>query len=288
MHTHWLSVCCSFKAKIAVLFWHSIWQSFKSLLHPLAAPRLQKKWTRTVGIKGCVRVCLTYNTVLSVVCGSSWLFGMLRISHCSSPLQAGMETTRWKVDRQKRKRRQKIRKQSATKTCLVGNTSRTCVNNETPLPLSCCAWRWPRGRVVVVELVLARVGNVDCVIRLVSSVSVGAGAICWAAGLQQMLPKFHSLLLIQLLIKEQIYWPPHRDADTHMDISLVWESGKKIRVQFSSSKNVKHKLTRQVRNKMCGMELIPHWGSAFITPEAHFTKLQHPSCNFQHENFLSS
>ena len=49
------------------------------------------------------------------------------------------------------------------------------------------------------------VANVAGVIRLVSSVSVGAGAICWAADLQWTLPKFHSLLLIWLLIKERSY-----------------------------------------------------------------------------------
>lgn len=43
----------------------------------------------------------------------------------------------------------------------------------------------------------------DSVIRLVSSVSTGAAAICRAAGLQQTLPKFHSLLLIWLLIKKK-------------------------------------------------------------------------------------
>lgn len=31
----------------------------------------------------------TYSTVLSVVCESSWLFGMQKTSHCSSPLQVG-------------------------------------------------------------------------------------------------------------------------------------------------------------------------------------------------------
>lgn len=85
-----------------MLFWHSIWQSFKSLLHPLVEPKHQKKQTAAVGIKVSVGVCararacvhLTYSTVLSVVCESSWLFGMLRISHCSSPLQAGKETER--------------------------------------------------------------------------------------------------------------------------------------------------------------------------------------------------
>lgn len=220
-----------------MLFWHSIWQSFKSLLHPLAAPRLQKKWTRTVGIKVCVRVCASY-LQHSAFC-SLRIFMAVRYAEnltlFKSATGRDRETVRWKVDSQKGKQRQKIRKQSATKICLVGNTSRTCVNNENWLRVSYCVGRWPRGRVVV-EVVLARVGNVDCVIRLVSCVSVGAAAICWAAGLQQTLPKFHSLLLIQLLIKEQIYWPPHRDTGTHMDISLVWERGKKIRVQFSSTK----------------------------------------------------
>lgn len=151
---------------------------------------------------------LTYSTVLSVVCGSSWLFGMLRISHCSSPLQAGTETERWKVDGQKENAGRKSENKSATEICLLGNMSRTSVFNESWLFVSYCLWRWPRGGVA----------HVDCVIRLVSSVSEGAGAICWAAGLQQTLPKFHSLLLIRLLIREQPYWPPHRDRGMHMDI----------------------------------------------------------------------
>lgn len=95
IHAEWVIL----KPKICLapmLFWHSIWQSFKSLLHPLVEPKHQKKQTAAVGIKvsvgGCVH--LTYSTVLSVVCESSWLFGMLRISHCSSPLRAGKETER--------------------------------------------------------------------------------------------------------------------------------------------------------------------------------------------------
>lgn len=97
IHAEWVIL----KPKICLapmLFWHSIWQSFKSLLHPLVEPKHQKKQTVAVGIKVSVGVgvCvhLTYSTVLSVVCESSWLFGMLRISHCSSPLQAGKETER--------------------------------------------------------------------------------------------------------------------------------------------------------------------------------------------------
>lgn len=99
IHAEWVIL----KPKICLapmLFWHSIWQSFKSLLHPLVEPKHQKKQTAAVGIKVSVGVCaracvhLTYSTVLSVVCESSWLFGMLRISHCSSPLQAGKETER--------------------------------------------------------------------------------------------------------------------------------------------------------------------------------------------------
>lgn len=41
-----------------MLFWHSIWQSFKSLLHPLVEPKHQKKQTAAVGIKVSVGVCV--------------------------------------------------------------------------------------------------------------------------------------------------------------------------------------------------------------------------------------
>ncbi len=83
----------------------------------------------------------------------------------------------------------------------------------------------------------------DSVIRLVSSVSAGPGAICWAAGLQQKLPKFHSLLLIRLLIKKKLYWPPRRDRDMHMDITT--EQEKRQKDQGAVSKlNVMSELTR--------------------------------------------
>lgn len=60
------------------------------------------------------------------------------------------------------------------------------------------------------------------------------------------LPKFHSVLLIQLLIKEQSYWPPTGDKYMHMDISRELERGEDQDV------NVKSKLTRQVTNRFVG------------------------------------
>lgn len=56
IHAEWVIL----KPKICLapmLFWHSIWQSFKSLLHPLVEPKHQKKQTAAVGIKVSVGVC---------------------------------------------------------------------------------------------------------------------------------------------------------------------------------------------------------------------------------------
>lgn len=55
IHAEWVIL----KPKICLaptLFWHSIWQSFKSLLHPLVEPKHQKKQTTAVGIKVSVGV----------------------------------------------------------------------------------------------------------------------------------------------------------------------------------------------------------------------------------------
>lgn len=235
IHTHWQSVC-NFKAKIClapVLIWHSIWQSIKSLLHPLVAPRLQKKQTTTVGIiKVYMGVCASY-LQHSAFC-SLRIFMAVRYAENLTLFKSatGRDRDREMKSRQtKRKPMQKIRKQSATEICLLGNISRTSVFNEKRLFVSDCLRRWLRGGVA----------NADCVIRLSSSVSVGASAICWAAGLKQTFPKFHSLLLIWLLIKEQSYWPPHRDRDMHMDIKLQERERKD---QDAISKlNVKSKLT---------------------------------------------
>lgn len=82
-----------FNEKITHAYMH--WEcvcKIKIMTSPLLQPNLKKKLTTIVSIKVCV--CLTYNTALFVVCGSSWQFDMLRISHCSGPLQAGMETKR--------------------------------------------------------------------------------------------------------------------------------------------------------------------------------------------------
>lgn len=57
IHAEWVIL----KPKICLapmLFWHSIWQSFKSLLHPLVEPKHQKKQTAAVGIKVSVGVCV--------------------------------------------------------------------------------------------------------------------------------------------------------------------------------------------------------------------------------------
>lgn len=45
---------CYFIGKISLApaqVWHSIWQSFKSFLHPLVEPRLKMKQYMTVGIE---------------------------------------------------------------------------------------------------------------------------------------------------------------------------------------------------------------------------------------------
>lgn len=62
----------------------------------------------------------------------------------------------------------------------------------------------------------------------------------------KMLPKFHSLLLIQLLIKEQSYWRPTGNRYMHMKIRREQERGEDPGV------NVKNKLTRQVTNRSAG------------------------------------
>lgn len=140
-----------------------------------------------------------------------------------------MEKARWKVGGQKenggRKSENKVQQKSAYWATQTGPLSSVKADF-----LLVIVYRDDRG-----EGGCGGVGNVDCVIRLASSVSVGAGAICWAAGLQQTLPKFHSLLLIRLLIKEQSYWPSHRDVHMHMYIKQGEAEREKIWVQFSSS-----------------------------------------------------
>lgn len=82
--------------------------------------------------------------------------------------------------------------------------------------------------------------SVDCVIGLVSCVSVGASAICWANGPQKNLPKFHSLLLIQQLIKKQAVGPLHRDTHMYKDNIREREDQGAVFIKI----NVKNKLTR--------------------------------------------
>lgn len=130
-HTHTLTVCNS-KANISLapaLVWHSVWQSFKSLPHPLAAPRLQKKQTTTVGIKVCMSVRASY-LQHSAFC-SLRIFMAVRYAENLTLFKSATGGDRDMKGRwTKRKRRQKIRKQSASGICLLGNISRTSVFNE--------------------------------------------------------------------------------------------------------------------------------------------------------------
>lgn len=138
----------------------------------------------------------------------------------------------------KGKQRQKIGKQNAAEICLLGNTSNLCLQwNLTSV--SYCLWRRLRREAA----------NMDCVIRLVSSISVESGAICWAPGLQNTLPKFHRLLLIWQLIKKKYH---SHTGDPEGTQACIWilsgrgREGKDQGVSFMKS-NLKSKWTRQVR-----------------------------------------
>lgn len=117
--THTDSVCVILKSEYPWLLRWSGTPSGKASNHyfiPLLYPDFKASRPRQEVLR-CVwqRVHLTYSTVLSVVCGSSWLFGTLRISRCSGPLRAGIETERWRVDGQKenRGRKSEVRQKSA-------------------------------------------------------------------------------------------------------------------------------------------------------------------------------
>jgi len=121
-----------------------------------------------------------------------------------------------------RKWRQKIRKHKVAEICPEGNTSRTRFFTEI--------------RLLLVITYGGRGANVDGIIRSESSVSEGPGAICWSAGLQQTLPKFHRLLLIRLLIKEQSYWLSHSDTDMNMDTDTEKERSRSAIVRGLNEK----------------------------------------------------
>lgn len=228
---------CNFKANTSlalVLFWHSIWQSFKSLLYPLVAPRHQKKRPTSVGIKVCVCECVFY-LQHSAFC-SLRIFMAVRYAENLTLFKSatGRDWDREMKSRwTKGKQRQKIRKTKWSRNLTIGQQKQDlCL--QWKLNVGYCQWRWLRGGWT----------NVDCVIRLLSSVSVEAGAICWAAGLQQK----HSQSFTAYYLSSCWLKNSHTGHPLGTD-TCIWILAGSRREGKDQGVNVKTKLTRQVTNR---------------------------------------
>lgn len=166
-------------------------------------------------------VCITYSTVPSVVCESSWPFGMQRISHYLGPLQGGEETKWWKVNG-----KQKIK--TISEICLQGRAGST-----SSLKSGFSSFMSRKET----EL---RGANVDSVISLESFVSKKKKkedvAICWAAGGQKTLPTFKRLMPTGLLFKEESHRPSLRNADMTLDTDKGEERRLQMQIQDKRKK----------------------------------------------------